>query len=300
MNSIVAFDVGGTNTKFGLFDSNLQIKSSGYFDTPKNDPYAEILIKKIEEYLNEFSSISDFSGIGISVPGLLDETEGVIKWAGNLGWRELALKRKLAEKFQLPIAFGHDVKSAGIAELKIRSQKNYDSALYISIGTGIAAALFLAEKNSAWHSQVSEIGHIKVSDKYICVCGQTGCLESVASTLAIQKNYSVLSRNSQLNSEEIVILANQGDKEANAIWQEALLAICNTCEILITIFSPKIIIFGGGLSNMGEELLAPINNFLKSSLSFQKLPKLEIASYGPLSGLYGSAQLALDYLKEIS
>jgi glucokinase len=70
------------------------------------------------------------------------------------------------------------------------------------------------------------------------------------------------------------------------------------CETLITILAPEVIIFGGGVSNAGAGYLAPIQEYLDSALTFQKKPRLEIASYGAKAGTIGCAIMALDLLHQ--
>ena len=66
------------------------------------------------------------------------------------------------------------------------------------------------------------------------------------------------------------------------------------CEQLITILSPEAIIFGGGVSVAGDNLLEPLKRELKSRLTFQRMPQLLIAHYGAQAGTIGCAILALD------
>ena len=73
--------------------------------------------------------------------------------------------------------------------------------------------------------------------------------------------------------------------------------MARACEMLITILAPEVIVFGGGLSNAGETFLKPIRDYLDSSLTFQRKPKLEIAHYKSMAGTIGCAMLAFDLLK---
>jgi glucokinase len=73
--------------------------------------------------------------------------------------------------------------------------------------------------------------------------------------------------------------------------------MARACELLITILAPEVIVFGGGLSNAGETFLKPIRDYLDSSLTFQRKPRLEIADYGAKAGTIGCAMLAFDRVK---
>jgi glucokinase len=73
--------------------------------------------------------------------------------------------------------------------------------------------------------------------------------------------------------------------------------MARACETLITLLAPEVIVFGGGLSNAGETFLKPIRDYLGSSLTFQRKPRLEIAQYGAKAGTIGCAMLAFDLVK---
>jgi glucokinase len=73
--------------------------------------------------------------------------------------------------------------------------------------------------------------------------------------------------------------------------------MARACEMLITILAPEVIVFGGGLSNAGETFLKPIRNYLNTSLTFQRKPRLEIAHYKSQAGTIGCAMLAFDLVK---
>ena len=77
----------------------------------------------------------------------------------------------------------------------------------------------------------------------------------------------------------------------------AVLALARGCETLITILAPEVIVFGGGLARSGDLLLKPIEDYLKSSLTFQRMPELKVAHYGAKAGTIGCAMIAFDALK---
>jgi glucokinase len=165
------------------------------------------------------------------------------------------------------------------------------------VGTGIAAALIIDGEIRSADGFAGEIGHVNVSGKYPCVCGKSGCLEAASSTLAISKTYEVNSGKTGVTTEEIYKLVVAGDPVATQVWNDATAAMARACEVLITILAPDVIVFGGGLSNAGETFLKPIREYLDSSLTFQRKPRLEIAHYKSQAGAIGCAMLAFDLVK---
>lgn len=297
MNYVVAVDVGGTEIKSALVDSDLNVISTINTPTPKADKTGVETVKAIVELIAQFSKQQTVSAIGLAVPGALDEPAGTSRWSGNLQWENLPIRNLLADAVNIPVAFGHDVRTAAVAEMRSGAAKGAENAIFIPVGTGIAAALIIDGEIRSADGFAGEIGHVNVSGKYPCVCGKSGCLEAASSTLAISKTYEVNSGRIGVTTEEIYKLVVAGDPVATQVWNDATAAMARVCEVLITILAPDVIVFGGGLSNAGETFLKPIREYLDSSLTFQRKPRLEIAHYKSQAGAIGCAMLAFDLVK---
>lgn len=297
MNYVVAVDVGGTDIKSALVDSDLNVISTINAPTPKADKTGVETVKAIVELIAQFSKQQTVSAIGLAVPGALDEPAGTSRWSGNLQWENLPIRNLLADAVNIPVAFGHDVRTAAVAEMRNGAAKGSRNAIFIPVGTGIAAALIIDGEIRSADGFAGEIGHVNVNGKYPCVCGKSGCLEAASSTLAISKAYEISSGKTGVTTEEIYKLVVAGDPVATQVWNDATAAMARACEILITILAPDVIVFGGGLSNAGETFLEPIRQYLDSSLTFQRKPRLEIAHYKSQAGAIGCAMLAFDLVK---
>ncbi len=297
MSYVVAVDVGGTEIKSALVDSDLNVIATITAPTPKADSTGAETVKAIAAIVAEFGAAHKVEAVGLAVPGALDEPAGTSRWSGNLQWKNLPIRDLLHAAINIPVAFGHDVRTAAVAELRSGAAKGARNAIFIPVGTGIAAALIIDGEIRSAEGYAGEIGHVNVNGKYPCVCGKTGCLEAASSTLAISKAYEAQSGKSGTTTEEIFKLVTAGDTVATSVWNDATAAMACACESLITILAPEVIVFGGGLSNAGETFLKPIRDYLDTSLTFQRKPRLEIARYGSKAGTIGCAILAFDLVK---
>lgn len=297
MNYVVAVDVGGTEIKSALVDSDLNVVATKNINTPKSDVTGVETVDAIKAIVSEFAHQQSISAVGLVVPGTLDEPTGTARWAGNLQWKNLPIRDMLSAAIDIPVAFSHDVRTAAVAEMRNGAAKGARNAIFIPIGTGIAAALIIDGEIRSVEGFAGEIGHVNVNGKYLCVCGKTGCLEAASSTLAISKAYELASGKTGVTTEEIYKLVVTGDLIAMQVWNDATSAIARMCEVLITILAPEVIVFGGGLSNAGQTLLKPIQDYLDSSLTFQRKARLEIAHYKSRAGTIGCAMLAFDLVK---
>ena len=297
MSYVVAVDVGGTEIKSALVDSDFNVIATTTAPTPRADSTGAETVKTISAIVLEFAKQQSISAVGLVVPGALDEPAGTSRWSGNLQWNNLPIRDLLHAAINIPVAFSHDVRTAAVAEMRNGAAKGARNAIFIPVGTGIAAALIIDGEIRSANGFAGEIGHIDVNGKYPCVCGKTGCLEPAASTLAISKAYEAQSGKTGTTTEEIYRLVTAGDAVATQVWNDATAAMARACETLITILAPEVIVFGGGLSNAGETFLKPIRDYLDSTLTFQRKPRLEIAHYGAKAGTIGCAMLAFDLVK---
>ena len=297
MNYVVAVDVGGTEIKSALVDSDFNVIATTTAPTPKADTTGAETVKAIAAIVTQFSTQHPVDAVGLAVPGALDEPAGTSRWSGNLQWKNLPIRDLLQAAIKIPVAFGHDVRTAAVAEVRNGAAKGARNAIFIPVGTGIAAAFIIDGEIRSAEGYAGEIGHINVNGKYPCVCGKTGCLEAASSTLAISKAYESQSGKTGTTTEEIYKLVVAGDPVATQVWNDATDAMARGCETLITLLAPEVIVFGGGLSNAGETFLKPIRDYLDSSLTFQRKPRLEIAQYGAKAGTIGCAMLAFDLVK---
>ena len=297
MKYVVAVDIGGTDIKSALVNERFEIISTSSTATPKPDPTGERTLDTVVQLVSEFSKEQNISAVGLGVLGVFDDALGICRWSGNLGWKNFAIRDQLQARLNLPVAAGHDIRTAGVAEHRDGASAGYKNSVFIAIGTGIAAALVIDGEIRYSDGFAGEIGHINVNGNYECVCGKSGCLEAASSALAISKAYANKSGESK-STEEIAALVESGDATATQVWNEAVLALARGCETVITILAPEAIIFGGGLARSGELLLAPIRKYLEGSLTFQRMPELKVAHYGVKAGAVGCAMLAFDLVEQ--
>ncbi len=296
MNYVVAIDVGGTSIKAALVSDLLEIVATSSAPTPQGDSTGGAVAQVIATLVKEFEAIAHVSAVGFAVPGSLDEEKGTSRWTGNLDWRNVPIRDLVAQAVALPIAFGNDNRSGAIAELRSGAAKDFQQSIFIPIGTGIAAALIIDGKIRSSDGYAGEIGHLNVGHDIPCVCGLSGCLETISSASAISREYGRRT-GFEITTEEI-LRRIKSDDHAWQVWEQAIAYLAVALEDLITILAPEAIIFGGGLSQAGAALIEPLQTILNERLTFQRMPQLLIAHYGVNAGTIGCAIMALDLLSK--
>ena len=290
------FDVGGTDIKSALADDAGNLMGIRRVPTRRGTPNpAESLVDQLHglgaELLAETPLVRP-EAVGLLVCGIVDEAQGLGVFSANLGWRDAPLRDMASNAFALPVGFGHDVSTAGAAELQFGAGATLGTkvrnAVMLVIGTGIAAALFVDGRPLSAGGYAGELGHSAVPGGLECPCGAHGCLETIGSAGAIAKRYSLASGTQVRGAREVLEAMTAGDPIAARIWDEAIEAVAFSIAQLCASIAPEVVIIGGGLAQAGEALLEPLRRSVRSKLSYHREPLIVPAQLGEDAGLRGA------------
>lgn len=206
----------------------------------------------------------------------------------------MEIVKVLESKFNTKVLLRNDAKCAALAEKKIGSIKNYDDAVFLTLGTGIGGAVImngnmLVPKNKSGF----EIGHMVIDiNGEKCACGRIGCFETLASMRKLKNDIKLkLNLRPDITGKEIrELLEIKGNYD---LVQDIIKKyICNLSiglTNLIKIFEPEIISIGGGFVHYKDILLDKLINELNNKCFIKgNLPKIVIAELGNDAGIIGS------------
>ena len=291
---VLSFDVGGTATKSAIIDAAGTVTGLRRTPTPRSqtDPagaIAERLGVLAEQYRATYPQLAPVAA-GLSVPGLVDEDAGLGIFSGNLGWRDAPLQALAEAALHVPVAFGHDVRAAGLAEHRWGAARGHRDAMVIVIGTGIASTIIVDGVALVGGGYAGEIGHV-VSEPggEPCPCGGIGCLETVASAGAIARRYREATGRDVDGARGVLEAMGRGDDDARRVWDGAVTALAHEIARAVTVLAPGIVVVGGGLAEAGDALFTPLRERIGGILSFQRVPDLVPAVLGEDAGLIGTA-----------
>ena len=292
---VLAVDVGGTSFKGALVDAAggfLHGDAAAIGGLSGEEAYAHLLA--LCERLVASARARGVSplALGLVAPGMNGET-GAVRFSSNLGWRDMPLGPRLAGALGLPVAAGHDVRTAGIAEGLLGAGRGLQDFALVMIGTGIAAAFVSNGAVTAGaRAMGGELGHAPVvPDGERCPCGQLGCLEAYASGGAIARRYRAAGGTAAL--EAVAVAAAQAhDPVAARVWGEAVRALAVAFAGVTMMLDPAAIVLGGGLAQAGPVLLDPLRAALAGRLAWRDPPPLAVSPLGLAAGRIGAAILA--------
>ena len=213
-------------------------------------------------------------GLGMSLPGLVDVSSGVLLFAPNMRWSDVPVKQWLDTEFNIPIYVDNKANMAALAESYFGSARDSEYVLYINITAGVGAGIVLNQRIIAGASGLAgEVGHMTINpDGPKCNCGSYGCWETYVSALAVFRRV----RESILTGEEsqlaevvqdgferitvplMVEAARKGDRVALAAFEETGYYLGVGLANLINTFNPQKVVLGGYVTQAYEFLLPVI------------------------------------------
>ncbi|QIG39437.1 ROK family protein [Microbacterium sp. 4R-513] len=295
----MAFDVGGTDTKSAVIDAQGEVRRLRRTPTPHDAAdRLDGVFRTLEDLAGDLRRTHPESppvAAGLVVPGIVDVDRGLAVYASNMGWRDAPIRERAREALQLPVAFGHDVSAAGVAEHRLGAGRGMSDLVVLVLGTGIAGTLIIGGRLHLGGGYAGEIGHSPVAEDPRCICGGRGCLEAIASTRAIVDGYRELSGRTVSGAREVVALAATGDHDAVTVWKRALDGLAFAVTVISSTIAPEAIVIGGGLSGAGRSLFEPLAARVDARLTYQRRPALRAAQLGGDAGLLGAALFAREW-----
>ncbi|GGE83134.1 ROK family protein [Mycetocola zhadangensis] len=297
--AVLAFDVGGTDTKATLVDTSGALLDTVRVPTPLSvDGTGDAVLAQVEALAARFRAAHptiDIRAAGLIVPGLVDDESGIGVFSENIGWKNVPFRDLASERLGVPVYFTHDVRAAGAAEYTLGSAGQYSNVLVVVIGTGIASAIFVDGRPYSAHGYAGEIGHAVVDPGgVLCACGGHGCLEAIGSAGAISRLYraglgTADPVDNAIGAREVLERAQAGDLRAQKVWSDATDAIGLALAQSVALLAPEAIVIGGGLAQAGDALFGPVEKRMNSFLTFHRRPVLLPATVGENAGLVGAA-----------
>lgn len=279
-------DIGGTRTKAVLMTGE-KVIAEVVRDTPSD--LSGGVGAHVAQVLSELGKPAD--AVGVVVPGLVDDRSGLAVWSANLHWRDLDLPAQVRAAVGIPAVAGHDVRAGLLGEATYGAGRDCDNVIFVPLGTGVASALLSAGAVVASSPWTGEIGHVRVgSSQARCGCGARGCLEAVIGARALTQRWQTTT-GSEGEAPDLVEAVAAGDPASGQIWNEAVAALAQTLAPAVAVAGVERVIVGGGLSNAGEVLLAPLRQELADRLPGRTV-EVVTASLGDRAAALGAAELA--------
>lgn len=279
----IGFDLGGTKMIAAVLDREMKPLGKERKKTKGHEGVETVLdriVKTIREALATSKvDPSRLAGIGIGCPGPLDLDRGVVIDAPNLGWKEVPLKDHLQKEFGCPAVIANDVDAGVFGEFRFGAARDARCVVGVFPGTGIGGGcVYEGRILRGRNRSCMEIGHVQVVPYGpLCGCGQRGCLETVASRMAIASEAAKAAFRgdapylmqaagpdlTKIRSGALAASIKAGDKVIERIVREAAGRIGVAVASVVHLLAPDVVVLGGGLVEAMPELF--VNGVAKTA-----------------------------------
>ena len=312
----LGIDLGGTNIVAGVVDKKYKIAAKASCKTAVPRPESEIcdsmaeVAKKAVEKAK--LTMEDIESVGIGVPGAVNPKTGVIEYSANLFFHNWEVVEMMEERLGKKVHIENDANAAALGEYLAGSAKGARNAVAITLGTGVGGGIIIDGKiYSGSNFAGAELGHmVIVKDGKECACGRRGCWETYASATGLINltKQKILSEKlefsymlklcdgdiNKVNGRTAFDAMRDGDPTAKSVVEEYISYLSCGLVNIINIFQPDVLCIGGGISNEGENLLAPVRSYVERERYTKHNDKQTVickCTLGNDAGIIGAAYL---------
>lgn len=309
----LGYDIGGMSVRACLLDDErmeIVAQRSNVFPLGQGE---DALMRLMEDLAREVGgplglSAEDHRSVGVGIPGTVHHDRGVLLSACNLHLDGMPIAQRMRTLFpRASVAVANDADAAAMAEYCAGAFRGYDSALLITVGTGIGGGMILNGQLFQGGLGIGcEIGHLTLAHNgAMCACGNRGCAETLcsASWLERQGRHCVLDypmsriahfaerRPERVQAKHVLDAAKEGDGIAVQIFEEYIENLASLISTCCYLLGPRIVGLGGGVSEAGDFLIRPLETRVKRRTRRYVPEKIVAAQLGAAAGMIGAAML---------
>ncbi len=237
-----------------------------------------------------------FEGVGLSLPGRVDESTQRLLLAPNLKWKDFDIKKSLEAHLSLTVEMDNAANACLLSELWFGRLAGVKNAVLITISEGIGAAVFAnGQLVSGMSGLAGEFGHLPIDPSGPrCGCGLNGCWEMFGSSRAAMRYYRELKPNSDdATLEDLLNLAGAAEPEALQALARQAKCIGEGLRLITAALSPERILFAGDITAYWDHVEPIMRCELEKRLLAGRAPALVPIGDGEMARLRGAAALVL-------
>ncbi len=276
---VIACEIERYRAKLTVYNSHNQpVAPLVIFDTNIDDNLlTDKIYDKAQQLIRE-NNIDEnrVHGLGVIMPGLIDEKTGVNYTIKNSGYGNV--KQRLEKKFKGVVYVNNDARMQAYGEYRFGAARGHSNAIVINWSWGVGLGIIVNGKlYNGSNGFAGEFSHIQlVEEGDLCICGKRGCLETVTSAYVIvreaikgiqENQVSQLTeqfegRTNELTLEDIIMAAKSGDEFSVQLLHRVGLALGKGLSVILQLLNPGVIVLGGPVSAANQYVLTSIQQSL--------------------------------------
>jgi glucokinase-like ROK family protein len=311
---IAAVDIGATSIDVALTTLGGELLARrGEPADVKDGPLPTLDRVKLllSELLDEqAANARDVLAIGVGVPGPVEQASGLLTVPPIMpGWDRFPIREAFAGEYAAPVFVDNDVNVMALGEHWGGVAKGVDDMIFVKIGTGIGSGIIIGGRlHRGTQGCAGDFGHICVDPAGpLCSCGNAGCLEAMAAAPAIVLQaercaregespllMALLREKGELTMKDVGEAARRGDYCALTIVRKSGRLIGQTLASAVNVLNPSMIVIGGGVSRVGNALLAEVRSAIYQRslpLATRNLP-IVMSELDDVAGVVGASAMA--------
>ena len=293
---VLAADVGVGRVSVALVGLGgvVVARRSRRVDAPSPDAVVRLLSGAVRSLLADPAAGRHVVGFGVSVPGVIRQQDGNVRFAPNLAWVDVPLGDRLGERFpHLPVRVGNDADLGALAEHRRGAARGIDDVVFVAGDEGVGCGLILGGRPMLGAGgYAGELGHMTIrADGRRCRCGARGCWETEIGAEAVRR---ALGRSEALTADalgKILRRADPDDLRSLAVVGEALgMGLANVVNLL----NPTLVILGAMFAQLFPAVEGPVREALGRAVlrAPGEQVRLAVPELGADAVLLGAAELA--------
>ena len=311
----IGIDLGGTNLKGGLCDEHGNVIKKQSTPTDR-DSSPDSIMDSMAEMCSSLlksagKSVKDLEYVGIAVPGTADPERGELIYCNNLPFLNYPIVKEFKKRFpNCRVYIENDANAAALGEALCGGAKGFRDMVLITLGTGVGGGIIIDGKVfSGFNHAGAELGHCVVNiNGRQCTCGRRGCWEAYSSASGlIRSTKEAMARHPEsvmweicgrdlekVDGQTSFRAADRGDKAAKYVVRTYIKYLSSGIINTINVLQPEILCIGGGISNEGENLFAPLIKAVEKeqySRYCEKKTEIRMAKLGNDAGIIGASML---------
>ncbi len=275
---VIGLDLGGTNSVFGIVDSEGTIKATTAIKTQAYatvDDYVAASIAALRPIIDQVGGLATIKAMGIGAPNANYYT-GTIESAPNIAWAHdsvVPLAALFEERLGVPVGITNDANAAAIGEMTYGVARGMKHFIMITLGTGVGSGIVVnGQVVYGADGFAGELGHVTMerTNGRSCGCGRCGCLEAYCSATGVARTARELLTTTNkpsslrsldiasITSLDVALAAGKGDALAQEVFDFTGDMLGKACADFAAFSSPEAFVFFGGLVKAGDLIMNPI------------------------------------------
>ena len=265
----IGVDLGGTKILAGLYDADLKLLARSKQPTSSEGGPGAVfgrIAQAVEAVVREAKiDAADIKGMGLGIPGQIEVGRPVVRFAPNLGWRNVNVTEQLPPEWTWPVAIENDVRMGTFGEFSAGAAKGARHVFGIFVGTGVGGGLILDGKlYNGFNGHAGEVGHIvlhwRKGETLEGIAGRKFQMKRAKQLLEdapkkVRKDWKGIDPD-RVKSSQLAELYDKSDPVATAVVGDASMAVGAAIGSIVNLLSPEVVVVGGGVAGaLGESFV---------------------------------------------